>query len=283
MSASKELLRRSAQRLKQAGIDAALLEVRHLLAFVLGKRMSEVAASADIDLTPEQEASFDKLLKRRAAREPLQRLLGHWDFWSLELQMGEAGLIPRPDSETLIEALLAHRPDRSLPLRVLDLGTGTGCLLLAALSEYPNASGLGIDIAPEAVALAANNAARLGFDGRAGFRQGDWAADIGERFDLVLSNPPYIPSSEVAGLEPEVASFEPLLALDGGTDGLDAYRRIADALPALLVPGGLAVLELGAGQAANVAGLLETAGLRVLERRPDLSGIERAILAEKRI
>ncbi|MDK9720831.1 MAG: peptide chain release factor N(5)-glutamine methyltransferase [Rhodospirillales bacterium] len=283
MSASKELLRRSAQRLQRAGIDAALLEVRHLLAFALGRRMSEVAGSADIDLTPAQEASFDKLLDRRAAREPLQRLLGRWDFWSLELQMGEAGLIPRPDSETLIEAVLSYRPDRSLPLRVLDLGTGTGCLLLSVLSEYPKALGLGIDIAPEAVALAAGNAARLGFEGRASFRQGDWALGVKERFDLVLSNPPYIPSSEIAGLEPEVACFEPLLALDGGADGLDAYRRIAGALPGLLAPDGLAVLELGAGQAASVAGLLEKAGLRVRELRPDLSGIERAILAEKRI
>lgn len=283
MSGSKELLRRSAQRLKQAGIDAALLEARHLLAFALGKRMSEVAGSADIDLTPAQEASFDKLLVRRATREPLQRLLGRWDFWSLELQMGEAGLIPRPDSETLIEAVLAHHPDRSLPLRVLDLGTGTGCLLLAVLSEYPKASGLGIDIAPEAVALAADNAAGLGFEERASFRQGDWAFGVKERFDLVLSNPPYIPSSEIAGLEPEVACFEPLLALDGGADGLDAYRRIAGALPDLLAPGGLAVLELGAGQGASVAGLLDLAGLRVLGLRPDLSGIERAILSEKRI
>lgn len=283
MSGSRELLRSAARRLTAAGVDTAQLDARHLLAFVLGKRFSEVGASIAVELTPEQAASFDRLLERRATREPLQRLLGHWEFWSLELQMGEAGLIPRPDSETLIEAVLARRSDRSLPLRVLDLGTGTGCLLLAVLSEYPKASGLGIDIAPEAVALATGNAARLGLEDRASFRQGDWAFGIEERFDLVLSNPPYIPSNDIAGLEPEVARFEPLLALDGGVDGLDAYCRIAAALPTLLAPDGLAVLELGAGQASAVAGCLEKAGLRVVELRPDLSGVPRAILAEKRV
>jgi release factor glutamine methyltransferase len=281
MSSSKTLLKEACSRLMAAGIETAQLDARHLMAAALGLRFSEVAMTSTFRLKAEQEAVFERLLARRVSREPLQRLLGRWDFWTLELEMGEAGLVPRPDSETLIEAVLHRFPLRDYPLRVLDLGTGTGCLLLAVLSEYPLASGLGVDIAPEAVALAASNAERLGLGGRAGFRQGDWGAGLGERFDLVLSNPPYIPSLDIPGLEPEVADYEPLRALDGGMDGLAAYRRIAVQLPQLLAPGGLAVLELGVGQDSAVGGLLQAAGLTVLEVRPDLGGIPRAIVAEK--
>jgi release factor glutamine methyltransferase len=182
----------------------------------------------------------------------------------------------------LIDAVLHHRTEREAPLSILDLGTGTGCLLLALLSEYPKAAGLGIDRSVDAVKLAASNAERLGLAGRARFQTGDWGADLSQRFDLVISNPPYIPCSEIDGLEPEVAGFEPRLALDGGPDGLKAYRAIAAQLPGLLAPGGLAVLEVGAGQSGQVATLLAGQGLANIEIRADLGGIPRAVLAEKR-
>lgn len=166
------------------------------------------------------------------------------------------------------------------PKRVLDLGTGTGALLLAVLSEVPQATGVGVDLKPEAAALAARNAARLGLSPRATFLAGDWATALDARFDVVLSNPPYIAADEIPALMPEVARHEPASALDGGADGLEAYRAITIALPQLLSPGGVAVLELGQGQAEPVAALAQAAGLSVAGLRADLSGISRAILLE---
>ncbi len=282
MNCSQDILKAASRRLAAAGVETAQLDARYLLAFALGLRLGELGLSSRLDVGPEQQAIFETLLGRRCQREPLQRLIGHWDFWSLDLMMGEAGLIPRPDSETLIEAVIAHWPERSLPLQVLDLGTGTGCLLLALIAEYPNATGLGVDKNPDAVQLAAANAARLGFDARTRFQIGDWGQGLDGSFDLIVSNPPYIPSRQIDGLEPEVALYEPRLALDGGGDGLAAYRRIAVDLKRLLAPKGIAVLELGAGQAAEVSTLLGAAGLDLLGLHADLGGVERAILVENR-
>nr|WP_309139476.1 peptide chain release factor N(5)-glutamine methyltransferase [Siccirubricoccus sp. G192] len=189
-----------------------------------------------------------------------------------------ATLIPRPDSETLVEAALELFPDRARVRRVLDLGTGTGCLLLAALSEFPAATGLGVDRVPAAAALARENAARLGLGARARFLVADWTAPIAGRFDLVLSNPPYIESGAIPGLMPDVARHEPGSALDGGADGLAAYRVIIAALPGLLALGGRAVLELGQGQRASVEAMARAAGLAVPGCRHDLGGVERALL-----
>ncbi len=223
---------------------------------------------------------FEALLARRAGREPMALILGRQGFWTLELEVSPATLIPRADTETLIEAALAARPDRAAVRRVLDLGTGTGCLLLAALAEFPGAWGLGLDLATDAAALAARNSRALNLADRASFVVADWAAPISGRFDLVLSNPPYIETDDVAGLMPEVARHEPRRALDGGADGLDAYRALLAALPALLAPGGLAVFELGAGQAEPVSGLARTAGFTPAVRA-DLGGLPRALLLEK--
>ena len=220
--------------------------------------------------------AYERLLARRAAREPVALILGWAEFWSLRFQVSPATLIPRPDSETLIEAALAARPGGVGS--VLDLGTGTGCLLLAALHEFKAAWGVGTDRSPAAAGLAAANARSLGLAHRAAIVAADWAAPIGARFDLVLSNPPYIASAEIAGLMPEVARFEPARALDGGQDGLDAYRTLLAALPGLLRPGGIGIFELGAGQAGPVGALARQAGFSRVATRADLGGIERALV-----
>ncbi len=263
--------------LAAARIESAGLEARLLVAHALGLEPASLLLGSE---TVHDAPLLPALLARRAAREPLALILGRREFWSLDLAVSAATLVPRPETETLIEAALAARPDRGAVRRILDLGTGTGCLLLAALGEFPAAWGLGVDLAPAAAALAAANAARLGLAPRAAFLCADWAASIAGRFDLVLANPPYIESAAIAGLMPEVARHEPRRALDGGADGLDAYRRIVASLPRLLGPGGVAVLELGQGQADAVAGLAREAGLAAPALRADLAGIPRALILE---
>lgn len=271
------LLCQGGQALRAAGIDNPRMEARRLLAHALDSTAEALLRDPHAPVPPGPAARFQAALARRAAREPLALITGQAGFWTLELEVSAHTLIPRADSEALVEAVLesGHRPRR-----VLDLGTGTGALLLAVLAEFPQATGVGVDLRPEAVLLAARNAARHGLDHRAAFLAGDWAAALATRFDLVLSNPPYIESADIAGLMPEVARHEPASALDGGADGLDAYRVITAALPGLLAPGGLAVLELGVGQAAAVAALARQAGLGLRGVRADLSGIARAILLE---
>ncbi len=269
-----EALRRGAAALAAAGIEDARREARMLLHHALGvPGRSLLSPDAKVN-----EAMFDALVARRAAREPMAFILGRQGFWTLDLEVSPATLIPRADSETLIHAALAAFPDRARVRTILDLGTGTGALLLAALVEFPGAVGLGIDIAPAAVALAARNAQANGLAGRAMFLAGRWGAAVAGRFDLVLANPPYIESADIAGLMPEVAAHEPRSALDGGMDGLDAYRAIVADLPRLLAPGGVAILELGHGQAAPVAALAAGAGLAGAQTRADLGGIARALV-----
>lgn len=271
------LLCRGGAALREAGIENARMEARWLLAHVLGATPEALLRDPQTPVAEEAAARFEAALTRRAAREPLAFITGRAGFWTLELEVAPHTLIPRADTETLVEAVLARGV---APRRVLDLGTGTGALLLAVLSEFPTATGVGVDLKPEAAALAARNAARLGLSDRAAFLAGDWASALDARFDLVLSNPPYIAAAEIPGLMPEVARHEPASALDGGRDGLDAYRAIITALPRLLAPDGLAVLELGQGQAEAVGALAKAAGLPVAGLRADLSGIPRAILLE---
>ena len=260
--------------LREAGFDNPALEARLLVAHALG-----VAHNDLIGLAREPDPRhLALLLARRLAHEPMALILGHQGFWTLDFEVSPATLIPRADSETLIEAALACHPGAR---RILDLGTGTGCLLLAALSEYPAAWGLGIDRVPQAAALAVRNARHNALDTRAAFVCGDWADAIEGRFDLVLSNPPYIPTADIAGLMPEVMGHEPDSALDGGADGLDAYRTLMARLPDLMAEGGTAIFELGIGQAEAVGALAGAAGFAPPALRCDLGGIARAIILKK--
>jgi release factor glutamine methyltransferase len=267
-------LREAVAALAAAGVDNPGFEARLLLLHALGlPRTALPDRNAEID-----HAAFAPLLARRVAREPLALITGRQGFWTLDLEVSPATLIPRADSETLIEAALAAFPDRSAVRRVLDFGTGTGCLLLAALSEFPSAWGVGVDLIPKAAALAARNARACGLEGRATVICGNWGSALRGEFDLVLSNPPYIESAVIAGLMPEVVQHEPASALDGGPDGLAAYRRLIPVLPGLLAAGGVAILELGQGQAESAMALAEETGFRDPALRRDLGGIARALV-----
>lgn len=276
-----ELLRRAVARLRAAGVESAVADARLLAEAALGLDRTALLTGGDRSVAAADQVRLAALIDRRAAREPVSRILGRRGFWTLDLALGPDTLDPRPDSETLVEAALAAFPDPAAPLRVLDLGTGTGCLLLAVLAERPRAWGVGVDLSPRAAAVARANAARNGLADRAAFLAGDWATALAGRFDLVLSNPPYIERAAIADLEPEVHAFDPPRALDGGPDGLDAYRALAAALPGLLAPGGVAVLELGQGQGTAVAALLTTADLPIASRKCDLAGIERCLVARR--
>jgi release factor glutamine methyltransferase len=267
-------LREGAAQLTAAGIEGARREARLLLAHSLGWPTAKLTEDPHAAVST---AAFEALAARRAAREPLALITGRREFWSLEFAVSPDTLVPRPDSETLIEAALAEFPHRATPLRVLDLGTGTGCLLLAVLHEFPAAFGVGVDRATPILALAWRNAASLGLADRTALLCGDWMAALDARFDLVLCNPPYIPAGEIAALMPEVALHEPRTALSGGADGLDAYRAIIPRLPVLLAPGGVAILEVGCGQAEDVGRLATTEGLSV-RCRADLAGVDRALV-----
>lgn len=265
-------LRAAVVALEQAGIESARLEARLLMAHALGmERSVPLDRQRMIDPT-----AFNVALARRLSHEPLAFITGRQGFWTLDLAVSPATLIPRGDSETLIRAALAELQDRRV-LRILDLGTGTGCLLLAALVEFPGAFGVGVDISPAAAALAARNAANNGLSDRCAVAAGSWDSALSGQFDLIVSNPPYIESAVIPGLMPEVALFEPTRALDGGEDGLEAYRVIVASLARLLAPGGVAILEIGAGQAEDVTALAVGAGLRKIALHADFGGISRAL------
>lgn len=278
-SSVQTLIERASARLAAAGVESSRRDARLLLAAAMQAAPATLLAGAERSVDDAAACRFESFVERRAGREPVSRILGEREFWSLPFRLSPATLDPRPDSETLIEAALAEIADRQAPLRLLDLGTGTGCLLLALLSELPNASGIGVDRDPAAVAEAAANAGALGLAGRATFQAGDWAAGIAARFNLVVANPPYIPDHEIDALAPEVAGFEPRGALEGGSDGLDAYRGLAPDLGRLLTSDGRLVLEFGAGQQPAVTAILQAAGLETLGVRRDLNGIVRCLVA----
>jgi len=268
-------LREAAGRLAAVS-ETPRLDAELLAAHALGLgREALILALHRLAAPDEGEA----LLARRLAREPVAYITGARDFWTLSLRVTPAVLIPRPDSETLIEAAIAHFAGTQGPGRVLDLGTGSGALLLAALDEWRGATGLGIDRSAEALAVAHDNAARCGMAGRAAFQTGDWGAGLAERFDLILCNPPYIRSDAL--LPRDVVGHEPAGALFGGEDGLDAYRALAGQLGGLLAPGGVALFEIGFDQGETAGALFCAAGFVVALRR-DLAGRDRALVVTRR-
>jgi release factor glutamine methyltransferase len=272
-----------AEKFRGSGVDSPELDARILVGHALGLDHAALAASAARSLSSEEENAIAALARRRLAREPVARILGWREFWSLPLRVDASTLVPRPETETVVEAALtAIDADelRSRPLRIADLGTGCGAILLALLSELPHAFGVGTDASAAALSVARENASRLGL-ARAGFIACDLAAALRGPFDLIVSNPPYVASADIAALAPEVRDFEPRRALDGGADGLDFYRAIAAAAPDLLAAGGVLVVELGAGQAQAVGTLIAGAGLALLPPRPDVSGVPRALVAQK--
>ncbi len=273
-----EALARLREAFGEAGIESPGLDARLLAEAALGIGAAALLAHPEVALGRDGASSLGALAERRLAREPVARILGIREFWGLPFRLSPATLEPRQDTETVVEAALAALPDRDSPLRLLDLGTGTGCILVAILSERPNARGLGTDRSAAALATARANAVRNGVGARADFAASDWAAALGGRFDLVVSNPPYIARPDLAGLAPEVARHDPAAALDGGPDGLAAYRAILSCLPRLLAPGGVALLEIGHDQADALVSLAGDRALAVRRVIRDLGGRDRAVL-----
>jgi release factor glutamine methyltransferase len=274
-----------AQSFRRHGLATPELDARLLVGHALGLDHAALASQAARALTTEESDAVAALAARRLTREPVARIIGQKEFWGLSLALNSATLVPRPETETVVEAALeaverTHH-GRDTALRIADLGTGAGALLLALLSELPMAHGIGTDLSLEAVSAARRNAIALGLSGRAAFVVGDYGAALGRAFDLLVSNPPYVARRDIATLAPEVRMFDPALALDGGPDGLDGYRAIALTARQLLKPAGILVLELGIGQLAAVEAILSAAGLVVIgEPRHDLLGIARALAAE---
>ena len=273
------LRRRMAARLAAAGVETPDLDARLLLAHALAIPVAALVSEARAPVSAQEEARAEQLLARRLDAEPVARILGMREFWSLPFSLSPATLVPRPDTETVVEAALAALEDRTRPLRILDLGTGTGALVAALLTECPSAFGVAVDFSAEAARTARDNLTQLGLGARAAVLVGDWGAALTGGFDLVVSNPPYIATSDMADLDRDVRCHDPHAALDGGADGLEAYRRIIAALPRLLKPGAPAVLELGQGQEEDVALLARSAGLALCgPARRDLGGIARALV-----
>ena len=270
----RDLLHDAAARLAAAGVGSARTDAGILLAHAMGVTREDLIA-ATRQPSAEEAALFESFVVRRVAREPVAYIRGSREFWSLDFKVGPGVLVPRPETETLIEQALAAFPDRSAALSIADLGAGSGALLVAALKEFPHARGMGFERSPEAFAYAETNLAAHGLAARGRVIATDWNKADGP-FDLILSNPPYIPSADIEDLDPEVRLFEPRPALDGGADGLDAYRALAGLLPRLLGPGATALLELGQGQEKQVEPLFQ--GLTVVRVAPDLAGIPRVLV-----
>jgi release factor glutamine methyltransferase len=286
-----DALRAAAARLRSSGSRSPRLDAELLLADALDVPRAELFRDPHRALRPDEAARFEELIERRVAREPVAYILGRRAFRTIELEVTPEVLIPRPETETLVEVALEALaampiagPDPEDEPLALDVGTGSGCVALALASEDPFVRLVAADVAPGALAVARRNGARLGLARRVEFVLSDLFADVGERpFDLIVSNPPYIPADEYVALEPNVRDYEPRLALYGGVDGLDFYRRLIPGAALLLRPGGTLALEVGAGQADDVTGIIEAAGAyETAERRSDLSGVVRVVSARRR-
>ncbi len=279
----EQLITDGVARLRKAGADTSRYEVRLLLENALGKKPAET--DGKICLTPEQRQSFERALELRSQRMPADKIIGRRGFYKYEFAVDENVLSPRPDTEVLLEAALDYIRVNDYK-NILEFGVGSGCVILSLLAEIPGLWGMGVDISAAALKVASVNALALGAEKRIKLLNANWNdADIvsvlGQKFDLILSNPPYIPSGEIDGLDREVKDYDPRVALDGGADGLDCYRRLAEIVPALLNAGGSVMLECGEGQAQNVAALFEKGGLSLQQVARDLNGTERCVILKK--
>jgi len=272
------LIKMAEKKLSGIGIEKPRFEARILLAYVLEIKPLDLISDPERNCSFEQTQQFETLVRRRVCREPISHLLGRREFWSLNFRVTKDVLDPRPDSETIVAEALKRFPIKRDPLSVLDIGVGSGCLLLSVLHERPLANGLGIDVSQAAIDIAITNASQMGLANRAEFKCMSWVRGIATKFDLVLCNPPYIASSEIELLETEVRKYEPRLALDGGWDGLAAYRKIIPQLCRILNRSGLAIFELGLGQVGGVISLAEEYGLKTLAQPKDLSGHTRCLV-----
>ncbi len=274
----RDLLRTARDRLAAQGIDEPEANARALMMDVTGFSPVQMMTRGAGLLSQDQQARFDAMMLRRLGGEPVGRIIGQRDFWGMTFMLSPGTLEPRPDSETVVEEALAlvARQGRNVH-NILDLGTGTGCLLIALLAELPLARGVGIDLSADAAETARANAARNSVSGRCEIMQGSWGEGLEQRFDLIVSNPPYIVTEEIGTLQREVRDHDPTLALDGGPDGLEPYRAIIPDLPRLLAPGGVAVLEIGAGQEEPIRMLASQHGFGGISIRRDLGGHVRAI------
>lgn len=280
MTTLSELHRIARARLTEAGIAEAALDARVLVEDLTGTTRTDALARPDTTINRNVEAAVQAALARRAAGEPVHRILGAREFYGLRFALSPDTLEPRPDTEALVELALPFARnvcDARGACRILDLGTGTGAIALALLSAEPRASAVATDIASGALATAKANAEALGLAGRIAFVRSDWFAAVEGTFDLIVSNPPYIPSAEIGTLSREVRGFDPLRALDGGADGLDPYRIIAGGSATHLAPDGAVMVEIGAGQGADIAGIFARHGFRHADTRRDLGGHERAL------
>lgn len=268
------LLAAASARLKAAGCDTPVLDARLLLQAAAAISREELIMGPDRVLSPEQSATFEGFITRRERSEPVSRILGQREFYGRVFKVTPATLDPRPDTETIIEAAL---PLMGKAARLLDLGTGTGAIAITLLAERPDSTGVATDLSPAALAVAGENARALGVADRLALLQGSWFAPVSGRFNIILSNPPYIPSGEIAGLSPDVRNFDPGLALVGGIDGLEPYRVIASGAAAHLAGGGFVLVEIGAGQAEDVAAIFAGHGFREAGRHHDLGGHARCL------
>lgn len=273
----RAVLRLAAAELRDAGVPDGMVDARILVAAAADLTREDMLREPDRPLASDARAALRKMIGRRANREPVSRILGYREFRSLSFDLGPETLDPRPDSETLVEAALDRLAEMPGPVRILDIGTGTGCLLLSILNEFPAATGVGTDISPGACRTARHNAQRLHLWQRADFVCCDWTAPLAGRFDLVVSNPPYISTAEIETLSPEVARHDPYAALHGGGDGLEAYRAIAQRLGDVLAPGGRAIFEIGSTQSSEVSSIFTSAGYNLSKSRTDLAGRPRCL------
>lgn len=272
-------IRKIGQELSRAGIETPLLDARLLVQAATGRSYENIVAEPDRELAPGQRDILGQFLERRLAREPVSRILGLREFYGRDFLVTPHVLDPRPDSEVLVEAALSAAESHleSRPPRLLDLGTGTGCLLISLLCELPFATGVGVDISPEALQCANQNAERLGVGERASFVCGSWLAPLEGEVDLIIANPPYIRTKDISGLQPEVAQYDPVLALDGGDEGLAPYRAIMAEAGKVLRPGGSLLFEIGAGQSEDVRRIMQAAGVIESYLYQDLAGINRVV------